>query len=150
MAPHTPARILVLDDEPSIVHALAPLLRRSGYTVDTAGHGRHALAQLQAQRYDVILADLRMPELDGRAFYTLLLQYRALRQRVIFLTGESGAADTRAFLAQCGRPWLSKPYSIAALRRTIQQVRRSAAPVQPLARPCQGRRPPRHERAGAG
>jgi hypothetical protein len=44
-----------------------------------------------------------MPELDGRAFYTLLLQYRALRQRVIFLTGESGAADTRAFLAQCSR-----------------------------------------------
>jgi CheY-like chemotaxis protein len=151
MASPTPVRILVIDDDPGIVRALVRLLRRDGYTVDTAGNGRHALAQLQVQRYDVILTDLRMPELDGRAFYThLLQQYPALRQRVIFLTGESGAADTRAFLAQCGQPWLAKPYAIAALRRTIQQVRRSAAPVQPLARLRQVRCPPRHERTGAG
>jgi len=151
MAPTTSARILVIDDEPSIVRALAQLLRRSGYTVDTGGNGRHALAQLQAQRYDVILADLRMPELDGRAFYTRLLQqYPALCQRVIFLTGESSAADSRAFLAQCGRPWLAKPYAIAALRCTIQQVLQSTAPVPPRARQGQARCPPRHERSGAG
>src|SRR4249920_1064279 len=98
MASPTPVRILVIDDDPGIVRALVRLLRRDGYTVDTAGNGRHALAQLQVQRYNVILTDLRMPELDGRAFYThLLQQYPALCQRVIFLTGESGAADTRAF-----------------------------------------------------
>jgi CheY-like chemotaxis protein len=127
MGASTPARILVVDDEPSMVRALAQLLRRSGYTVETARHGRHALAQLQRQRYDVIVADLHMPELDGRAFYTCLQQQDpALCQRVIFLTGESSAAETRAFLAQCGRPWLAKPCPIAVLRRTIQQVLRSA------------------------
>jgi CheY-like chemotaxis protein len=130
----TPTRILVVDDEPSMVRALAQLLRRSGYTVETANHGRHALAQLQRQRYDVIVADLRMPELDGRAFYTCLQQQDpALCQRVIFLTGESSAAETRAFLAQCGRPWLSKPCTIAALRRTIQQVLQSAGAAAPRA-----------------
>jgi CheY-like chemotaxis protein len=127
MASPTPVRILVIDDDPGIVRALVRLLRRDGYTVDTAGNGRHALAQLQVQRYDVILTDLRMPELDGRAFYThLLQQYPALRQRVIFLTGESGAADTRAFLAQCGQPWLAKPYAIAALCRTCAATRQAA------------------------
>jgi CheY-like chemotaxis protein len=151
MALHTPARILVIDDEPSIVRALVRLLHRDSYLVDTAGNGRQALAQLQAQRYDVILADLRMPELDGRAFYTLLRQqYPALRQRVIFLTAESDAADHRAFLAQCGQPWLGKPYAMAALRSVIQQVLRVAGPVQPLARPCQARHQPRHAGAGAG
>ena len=114
---------MVIDDEPSMVHALTRLLQRDGYVVETAGSGRHALATLQAQRYDVILCDLRMPELDGRAFYAHLQQQApALCQRVIFLTGDSSAADHQAFLAQCGCPWLDKPCSRAALRCAIQQV----------------------------
>ena len=123
MAASSPATILVIDDEPSIARGLAQLLRRDGYTVETAAHGRHALAQLHVQPYDVIVSDLRMPDLDGRAFYALLRQqYPALRQRVIFLTADGDAADSQGFLAQCGQPWLPKPCPIAVLRRTIQQV----------------------------
>jgi CheY-like chemotaxis protein len=138
MAPHTPRSILVIDDEPSIVHALTRLLQRDGYVVETAGNGRHALAALQAQHYDVILCDLRMPELDGRAFYAHLRQRApALCQRVIFLTGDSSAADNQTFLAQCGRPWLDKPYPIAAIRSTIQQVLGRMTRAQQLSRTCQ-------------
>jgi len=123
MALHPPVKILVIDDEPSIVRGLTLLLRRDGYTVETATNGQHALAQLHAQPYDVILSDLRMPELDGRAFYTVVQQqYPAFQQRVIFLTGNGDEADSQAFLAQCGQPWLRKPCPIAVLRRTIQQV----------------------------
>ena len=61
----TPVTILVIDDEPSITRGLAQLLRRDGYGVETAANGRHALAQLRAQAYDVILSDLQMPDLDG-------------------------------------------------------------------------------------
>jgi CheY-like chemotaxis protein len=105
MAPHTLGSILLIDDEPSLVRALARLLQRDGYIVATASNGRHALAALQGQRYDVILCDLRMPELDGRAFYAQLQQRApALCQRVIFLTGDSSAADHQAFLAQCWPP----------------------------------------------
>jgi CheY-like chemotaxis protein len=123
MAARHPATILVIDDEPSITRGLAQLLRRDGYTVETADSGQHALAQLHAHPYDVIVSDLQMPELDGRAFYTLLQQqYTALRRRVIFLTGNSDEPDNQAFLTQCGQPWLRKPCPIAVLRRTIQQV----------------------------
>jgi CheY-like chemotaxis protein len=123
MAPHIPATILVIDDEPSVVRALAGLLRRDGYRVGTASNGRHALARLQEQPYDVIVCDLRMPELDGPAFYaTLTQQYPALRQRVIFLTGDTGGEDNRTFLTQCGRPWLRKPSPITTIRRAIQDV----------------------------
>ena len=132
------ATILVIDDEPSVVAALARLLQRDGYRVETARNGRDALVALQGQRYDVILCDLRMPELDGRALYAHL-RYRAptLCRRVIFLTGDSRAADHQAFLAQCGRPWLDKPYAIAQLRRLIQQVLERTAGAQQLSPLCQ-------------
>jgi CheY-like chemotaxis protein len=123
MAAHLPGTILVIDDEPSMVRALAGLLRRDGYLVGTASNGRHALARLQERPYDVIVCDLRMPELDGPAFYAILTrQYPALRQRVIFLTGDAMSEATRTFLTQCGSPWLRKPTAITTIRRAIQQV----------------------------
>jgi CheY-like chemotaxis protein len=127
MRPSIPEMILVIDDEPSLVRALARLLRRDGYRVGTAGNGARALEQLQALDYDVILCDLQMPELDGPTFYALLVcQYPALSRRVIFLTGESGSAPSMAFLTQCGRPWLRKPCTIATVRRAIQHVLHAA------------------------
>ena len=131
MALHLPGAILVIDDEPSIVRALTGLLRRDGYLVGTASNGRHALAQLQERPYDVILCDLRMPELDGPAFYAILTrQYPALRQRVIFLTGDTGGKASTPFLTQSGCPWLRKPSPIATIRRVIQQVLQASPPAE--------------------
>jgi CheY-like chemotaxis protein len=131
MALHLPGTIVVIDDEPSIVRALTGLLRRDGYLVGTARNGRHALAQLQERLYDVIVCDLQMPELDGPAFYAILTrQYPALRQRVIFLTGETGGETSRTFLTQCGRPWLRKPSPITTIRRAIQQVLQAFPPAE--------------------
>jgi CheY-like chemotaxis protein len=123
--------ILLIDDAPIFVRALAHLLRRDGATVDTAGTGQRALAQLQERRYDVILCDLRMSDLDGPGFYALVQrQYASLHQRVVFLTGDVGNAASLAFLTQCGQPWLAKPCTVAAVRSAIQQVLDNAAPVQ--------------------
>ena len=131
MALHLPGTILVIDDEPSVVRALTGLLRRDGYLVGTASNGRHALAQLQERHYDVILCDLRMPELDGPAFYAILTrQYPALRQRVIFLTGDIGGEASTPFLTQSGRPWLRKPSPITTIRCVIQQVLQASPPAE--------------------
>jgi CheY-like chemotaxis protein len=130
MALHRPGTILVIDDEPGVIRALTGLLRRDGYLVGTASNGREALTQLQERPYDVILCDLRMPELDGPAFYDLLTrQYPALRQRVIFLTADTGGEASRTFLTQSGRPWLRKPSSIATIRRAIQHVLQASPPA---------------------
>jgi len=120
---------LVIDDERSFVQGLAQLLRRDGYTVDTAENGLAALTQLQAHRYDVLVCDVRMPALNGPDLYARVLgQYASLSQRVIFLTGDTLGADTRAFLATCAQPWLPKPCTAAAIRRVIQQVLDAGAP----------------------
>jgi CheY-like chemotaxis protein len=130
MALHTPRSILVIDDEPSIVHALTRLLQRDGYVVETAGNGRYGLAALQMKRYDVILCDLHMPDVDGPAFYAILVRhYPALRQRVIFLTGDTRGSANKTFLTQSGRPWLRKPCPIATIRRAIQHVLQAFPPA---------------------
>ena len=130
MTPQPLLALLLIDDEPSFLRGLARLLRRGGYTVGTAAHGQSALPLLQEHPWDVILCDLRMPDLDGPDFYALLgRHYPALRPRVIFLTGDTFNADSRAFLAQCGQPWLSKPCTAAAVRRAIHQVLRPGGPA---------------------
>jgi PAS domain S-box-containing protein len=124
-----PVRVLVIDDEPGITSALAYLLRRSGYAVEMAANGRIALAKLQEQQFEVILCDLRMPELDGPGFYEALQQhYPNLVQRIIFLTGDTLSPEARAFLEKADVPRLAKPFRAADVRRLVQQVLQASAP----------------------
>jgi two-component system NtrC family sensor kinase len=117
--------ILLVDDELSLAKALARLLRRDGHTVDMVANGRLALAQLQTRAYDLVLSDLRMPELDGPGLYRALAQrYPHLLQRFIFLTGDTLSPETLDFMAQHGVPRLTKPFTAAEVRRVIQQALR--------------------------
>jgi CheY-like chemotaxis protein len=128
MVLQTPLAILVVDDEPSFTSGVAALLRHDGHTVDTAGNGELALAQLQERCYDIVLCDLQMPDIDGATFYDILRsQYLSLCPRVIFLTGDSMRVESLAFLEQCGQPWLAKPCHIAAIRSAIAQVLHATA-----------------------
>jgi signal transduction histidine kinase/putative methionine-R-sulfoxide reductase with GAF domain len=119
--------ILVIDDEPGITSALSYLLRRDGHTVETAAHGRQGLARLQERDYDLILCDLRMPELDGPGFYRELAQrYPHLLRRVIFLTGDTLSPETRRFLEEVGVPRLGKPFRAAEVRRVVHHALQTA------------------------
>jgi PAS domain S-box-containing protein len=119
--------ILVVDDEPGIASALAHLLRRDGHTVDTAANGQIALTKLPTQAYDLILCDLRMPELDGPGLYQALQQQHPhLLRRVIFLTGDTLSEEARTFLEQTEVPRLSKPFRAAEVRQLVQHVLQKA------------------------
>jgi signal transduction histidine kinase/ActR/RegA family two-component response regulator len=120
--------ILIVDDEPSLAMGLARLLRRDGHSVDTVANGRLALSQLETRAYDLILCDVRMPELDGPSLYRLLkCQQPHLCQRFIFLTGDTLEPATQAFLEASGAPCLTKPFAITEARRVIQRALRMAA-----------------------
>jgi nitrogen-specific signal transduction histidine kinase/CheY-like chemotaxis protein len=115
--------ILVVDDELSLARGLARLLGRDGHTVDIAVNGRLALTRLDERAYDLILCDVRMPELDGPSLYRLLeRQQPHLCPRLIFLTGDTLDPATREFLEQSGVPCLTKPFPIAEARRVIQRA----------------------------
>jgi two-component system NtrC family sensor kinase len=112
--------ILIVEDELILATGLARLLRRDGHTVDTAANGRLALAKLDERAYELILCDVRMPELDGPTLYRLLARQQPhLCSRVIFLTGDTLEPATQVFLEQSGAPCLTKPFRIAEARRII-------------------------------
>jgi signal transduction histidine kinase/sensor domain CHASE-containing protein/putative methionine-R-sulfoxide reductase with GAF domain/ActR/RegA family two-component response regulator len=114
--------ILVVDDEPGITSALAYLLSRDGYVVDTASNGRVALEKLDQRVYDLILCDLRMPELDGPGLYREMEQHAPpLLRRIVFLTGDTLSSETRVFLDRADMPYLSKPFRAADVRKLVQQ-----------------------------
>ena len=123
LLPVTGKSILIIDDEAGIVVALASLLRRDGHQVDTAGNGRLALEKLQARAYDLILCDMRMPELDGPGLYQELEQHLPhLLRRVIFLTGDTLSPESREFLGKASLLRLDKPFRAAEVRRVVQQA----------------------------
>jgi response regulator RpfG family c-di-GMP phosphodiesterase len=112
--------ILVVDDEPNIVSALRRMLRANGYRVQTAPSGRDALALLEAGAVDLIISDMRMPEMDGAEFL------RLSRQRVpdavrILLTGYADIGSTIAAVndGEIFR-YVSKPWNDEALLGTLR------------------------------
>jgi PAS domain S-box-containing protein len=117
------ARILVVDDEPGIAGVLAEVLQLDGHVVETVGNGEAALGKLALGGYELILSDVRMPELDGPSLYSELERRdpRLLR-RMIFLTGDTLSPGTRAFLEKTGAPCLSKPFALSDVREIVQRV----------------------------
>ena len=121
--------ILIVDDEAGMRSALAALLRRDGHTIETAANGRLALDKLRAQSFDLILCDLRMPELDGIGLYhEVEAHYPHLLRRIVFLTGDTWSPETQAFLERINLPRLTKPFNAVEVRRMVEHVLREVHP----------------------
>jgi CheY-like chemotaxis protein len=117
------ARILVVDDEPGIAGVLAEVLQLDGHVVETVGNGQAALGKLAVGGYELILSDIRMPELDGPSLYwELERRDPRLLRRMIFLTGDTLSPGTREFLEKTGAPCLAKPFALNEVREIVQQV----------------------------
>ena len=97
--------ILVVDDEAEIRETLAEILTGARHRVVTASSGREALERMAAEHYDVILTDIRMPDLDGRALYQEIeRRWPGQAGRVVFVTGDTLASALREFVSESGRP----------------------------------------------
>ncbi|MFQ5524595.1 MAG: ATP-binding protein, partial [Acidimicrobiia bacterium] len=123
--------ILVVDDEAEIAGLLAEMLRADGHQVETAADGAVALVRLQERTYEVILCDVRMPELDGPGLYRELERcHPGLRERVIFITGDELGPETREFLEVTRAPRLGKPFDRQDVRRAIEWVLGASEEIQ--------------------
>jgi signal transduction histidine kinase len=122
-APIRGKTILVVDDESKVASVLVSLLSADGHQVDRAANGVIALDKLRARAYDLILSDIKMPELDGPGLYREVGRYRPeLCQRFVFLTGDTLSPETTAFLAEAGVPSLSKPFTLAEVRQVVRRA----------------------------
>jgi PAS domain S-box-containing protein len=116
-------RVLVVEDEPALAAAVADALTDAGFEVDRAGDGEEALARVRERPYDLVVCDLKMPRLDGMAFYRAIAATEpALARRVIFVTGDVVATDAESFLEESGCRWLAKPFRLGDLLKAARDV----------------------------
>jgi CheY-like chemotaxis protein len=117
------ATILVVEDEAPLAAAVADALRDAGYTVQTASDGEEALDRVRSEAFELVICDLKMPRLDGRAFYSMLSEARpALARRVVFVTGDVAGTDAEKFFEDAGCRWLAKPIRLADLLRAVRDT----------------------------
>jgi DNA-binding response OmpR family regulator len=115
--------ILAVEDEEHLAQAVVDALRDEGYLVDHAADGEVALERISGRAFDAVICDLKMPRLDGKAFYRALEADSAeLAKRVIFVTGDVAGTDAEEFLMESGCRWLAKPFRLGDLLRALRET----------------------------
>jgi two-component system OmpR family response regulator len=122
----TPQRILVVDDEPSIVDAVSTALRYEGYVVDEAVNGRDALSAVARQEPDLVVLDWMLPDIQGIEVGRRL-RARGFRTAVLFLTAKDATEDKVEALRAGGDDYVTKPFSLAELVARAQAILRRTA-----------------------
>jgi two-component system OmpR family response regulator len=118
-------RVLVVDDEPSIVDAVATSLRYEGFEVDEATTGRAALASAQERSPDLIVLDVMLPDLDGLEV-TRRLRADGIRVPILFLTARDAIEDKIVGLTIGGDDYVTKPFSLAEVVARVRAILRRA------------------------
>jgi two-component system NtrC family sensor kinase len=128
-SPSRKLRVLVVDDEPHILHYMRATLEAWGHLPVVASDGEEALERASHEQFDLIISDLRMPRFGGREFYEELSRRNpVMAGRLVFSTGDTVRGDTLAFLEALDRPYLHKPFSLAELRTLLADVVRESGP----------------------
>jgi PAS domain S-box-containing protein len=121
-APFSKPKILVVDDEETILELSVDILENKGYDVDTALNGEVARDMIESNSYDLVVADIRMPgTLSGiDLFYWVKKNVPGFEDRIVFATGDLVAEDTQKFLSETKRPCLSKPFEMSEYLNTVR------------------------------
>jgi two-component system KDP operon response regulator KdpE len=120
MIEHRPRRILLVDDDASLLVVLAEQLSEDGYEVATARDGQEAVRRLEAGWPDLIILDLMMPRIDGLA---LARQIKDGADLPIIVLSAIDSADSKArLLDEVAEDYVTKPYHYPELRARIQRV----------------------------
>ncbi|MCA9664412.1 MAG: response regulator [Myxococcales bacterium] len=125
----TPARpklrVLIVDDEAGLLRAINRLL--ADYDTTTAQSGQRALELLLEQRFDVVLCDLMMPEIDGRELFERVAREKPeMAKRFVFMTGGAVTDRVRDFVERLVNPLLPKPFEMSEMREIFERVASSA------------------------
>lgn len=123
LAPVEGKEILVVDDEESIVDLLESVLLQAGHRVTTASNGRQALERIKEFDYDVIISDLKMPDMGGQKLYDRVSEIKPhLKERMIFSTGDTVNPTTQDLFQKTGNLHIAKPFRLEEVDQVIRRV----------------------------
>jgi two-component system OmpR family response regulator len=123
-------KILVVDDEPSIVDAVGTALRYEGFDVEQAANGRDALAAATRGEPDLIVLDWMLPDLEGIEVGKRLRE-RGYKSAILFLTAKDAVENKVEALRAGGDDYVTKPFSLAELVARVHAVLRRTTPDGP-------------------
>jgi two-component system OmpR family response regulator len=124
--PAAGAKILVVDDEPAIVDAVATALRYEGFDVAEAENGRDAISRTMEFGPDLIVLDWMLPDLDGIEVGRRLRD-RGFKTAILFLTAKDGVENKVEALRAGGDDYVTKPFSLAEIVARVQAILRRTA-----------------------
>lgn len=117
------AIVLIVEDEPAIALACSRVFQREGYRVEIAVNGRIAKAMIAEKVYQMLVIDIRTPEMNGVDLYQYVTEnHPYLARRVVFTTGDLFDEDRSDFLRRTGQPFLPKPFSLDELKAVLHRA----------------------------
>jgi CheY-like chemotaxis protein len=128
-----PETILIIDDDRAIAQLTALWVKAAGFSTVIANDGRSGLAAIAEHRPDLILLDIRMPEMNGFEVNRRIRQTPELAEiPVIFLSAHAQETTRQESLASGGRRFLPKPYESRSLIAAIRAVLKGGSPTREL------------------
>lgn len=114
-------QILIIEDETSIANMVKMCLTKNGYICDTANDGMAAARKIEEKRYDLILLDIMLPDMDG---YELIDYIKQFEIPVIFVTAKTAVSDRVKGLKLGAEDYISKPFDLEELLARVETVLR--------------------------
>jgi two-component system OmpR family response regulator len=122
----TTGKILVVDDEPSIVDAVATALRYEGFDVEEAANGRDAIAAVARFEPDLVVLDWMLPDIEGIEVGRRIRE-RGFKTAILFLTAKEAVENKVEALRAGGDDYVTKPFSLAEIVARVQAILRRTA-----------------------
>lgn len=116
------ASILVVDDDEDVRELIELALDGQGDDIDSVDNSWAALERLTRHAYDLIVCDLQMPDVDGRAIYRVIARRPSPRPAFLFVTGYADAGPYEEFLSAAQEPVVGKPFDINVLRGIVRRI----------------------------
>jgi two-component system response regulator PilR (NtrC family) len=115
------ASILVVDDEPGIREFLQIMLEREGYEVSCAANGSEAIARFRKKRYDVVLADVRMPKVNGFQVLTKIKELSS-ETKVVMITAYASYETAVESMKEGAYDYITKPFNVDEVKITVKNA----------------------------
>lgn len=115
-------RILHVDDEPDTLQVVKIILEKEGFSVDSVGRGEEALKKIEANKYDLVLLDIMMPDMSGWELFTKISTIDPM-YKVMFLTVLEISGEKLKELKEHGiKDYVTKPFDNDDLIKRVNQV----------------------------